>query len=67
MVGDVLARSGIAVAEEAQHLSDPAVGGGLMGEVAVVPHVRGLDAGDAAQLRIEGQGSKTIVFSVLVE
>ena len=67
VMGDVFPCGGEGVAEALQHGRNLAVGGGLMGEVTVVPHVGRLDAGNAAQLRIQGQGAKTVVISVLIE
>ena len=67
MVGDVLARSGVRVAEMLQHGAHVAVGGGLMGEVALVPHVGGFDARNAAELFVEGQWGEPVDFPVLIQ
>ena len=67
VVGDVFTGGGEGIAEGAEHNADVAVGGGFVGEIVVVAHVLGLDAGDAGKLGIQGQGGQAVGGSVGIE
>ena len=67
VMGDVLAPAGELVSVAAEKVAGVAKGGGFMGKVIVLKHVRGFDAGDPAELGVQGQGGQAVIGPILVE
>ena len=67
VVSNVFTYAIVGITKMGEHLGRTPISGGFVGKIAVVLHVLGFDAGNAAESRVQGEGRQAVTDSVLIE